>query len=213
MTQCWLFVVAVQVRPDLKPASMATVEAEFEKQPQRSDWQAVRVHRWVVALDTWGHSMHTAKQPVCSPAVNMLFAEKLSMHYVSVAVVHLCRASKAAAGAPKAGGKARGGAAAATAAAAADEPPSMDDLLPRADISGQITGELIGLLGSANWKERKQGLDDVEAILAAAGGRIQPCVSESCGLKAAGGGLVDTPCCKCFWVQASQLLSSCCQGS
>lgn len=53
----------------------------------------------------------------------------------------------------------------------------MDDLLPRADISGQLAGEVIGKLGSANWKERKEGLDEVEAILAAAGGRIQPCVS------------------------------------
>lgn len=105
-------------------------------------------------------------------------AFKFCMHGMSVAVVHLCRASKAA-DAPKAGGKARSGAAAATATAAADEPPSMDDLLPRADISSQITGELIGMLGSANWKERKQGMDDVEAILAAAGGRIQPCVSET----------------------------------
>ena len=50
----------------------------------------------------------------------------------------------------------------------------MDDLLPRADISGQITGELIGKLGSATWKERKEALDAVEGILAAAGGRIQP---------------------------------------
>lgn len=54
----------------------------------------------------------------------------------------------------------------------------MDDLLPRTDISSQITGELIGKLGSANWKERKEGLDEVEAILAAAGGRIRPCVSQ-----------------------------------
>jgi hypothetical protein len=56
----------------------------------------------------------------------------------------------------------------------------MDDLLPRADISGQITGELVGKLTSANWKERKEGLDEVEGILAAAGGRIQPCVSNPC---------------------------------
>jgi cytoskeleton-associated protein 5 len=52
----------------------------------------------------------------------------------------------------------------------------MDDLLPRADISGQITGELVGKICSANWKERKEGLDEVEAIVAAAGGRIQPSV-------------------------------------
>jgi hypothetical protein len=35
----------------------------------------------------------------------------------------------------------------------------------------------VGKLTSTNWKERKEGLDEVEAILAAAGGRIQPCVS------------------------------------
>lgn len=53
----------------------------------------------------------------------------------------------------------------------------MDDLLPRTDISGQITGELVTMLGSANWKERKAALDEVEGILASAGGRIQPTVS------------------------------------
>jgi hypothetical protein len=53
----------------------------------------------------------------------------------------------------------------------------MDDLLPRADISGSINGELLGKLTSANWKERKEGLGEVEGLLAAAGGRIQPCVS------------------------------------
>jgi hypothetical protein len=42
------FCTAAQVSADLKPASMATVEAEFEKQPQRSDWQATRVSRSVV---------------------------------------------------------------------------------------------------------------------------------------------------------------------
>jgi hypothetical protein len=42
--------MAAQVSPDLKPASMTTVEAEFEKQPQRSDWQATRVSRSVVTL-------------------------------------------------------------------------------------------------------------------------------------------------------------------
>ena len=43
-------VSCLQVRPDLKPASMATVEAEFEKQPQRNDWQAARVSRWATCL-------------------------------------------------------------------------------------------------------------------------------------------------------------------
>jgi hypothetical protein len=53
----------------------------------------------------------------------------------------------------------------------------MDDLLPRADISGQITGDLVGRMSSSVWKERKEALDEVEAIVNSAGGRIQPCVS------------------------------------
>lgn len=52
----------------------------------------------------------------------------------------------------------------------------MDDLLPRADISGQIAGA-VAALGSANWKERKAALDEIEGVLAAAGGRIQANVS------------------------------------
>lgn len=78
--------------------------------------------------------------------------------------------AKAAGGGSKAKGKG-------AAAAAAEEPPSMDDLLPRADISGQINGDLIALFSSANWKERKDAMEQVEGIIAAAGGRIQPCVS------------------------------------
>ncbi len=61
-------------------------------------------------------------------------------------------------GAPAAvaGGKGdRGGAAAASAAVADDRstvPADLTDLLPRTDISGQVTEELIRRLGSANWK-------------------------------------------------------------
>jgi hypothetical protein len=90
-----------------------------------------------------------------------------------------------ASGGAKAGGKARGGGGGAAATAATEELPSMDDLLPRADISGQITGELISKLNSSNWHERKEGLDLVEGILTGAGGRIQPGVSVACcGLQA-----------------------------
>lgn len=35
-------------------------------------------------------------------------------------------------------------------------------------------GSLLEALGSANWKDRKQALDDVEGLLVAAGGRIEP---------------------------------------
>ena len=88
-----------------------------------------------------------------------------------------CRTAKPAAssGAAPRGGRVPAGGSSGGAAAAA-EPPSMDDLLPRADISSQISGELLTKLGSANWKERKEALDDVDAMLMAAGGRIQPCV-------------------------------------
>eukprot|EP00775_Hariotina_reticulata_P007310 gene7310-7523_t len=123
--------LADMVRPDLKPALMATVEVEFGKHPQQSGWQATRVSRVAAAR------------------------------------------GKAAAGRPVKGKAGAGGASAAT-----EEPTSMDDLLPRADISGQITGELVSKLCSANWKERKEGLDEVEAIIAAAGGRIQPSVGD-----------------------------------
>lgn len=37
--------LAEMVRADLKPATMATVEAEFSKNPQQSEWQAKRVCR------------------------------------------------------------------------------------------------------------------------------------------------------------------------
>ena len=52
----------------------------------------------------------------------------------------------------------------------------MDDLLPRADISSQISSAFMANLTSANWKERKAALDELEQILAGAGNRIQPSV-------------------------------------
>jgi hypothetical protein len=52
----------------------------------------------------------------------------------------------------------------------------MDDLLPRADISGAIAPH-VAALGSANWKERKAALDEIDAAIASAGGRIQANVS------------------------------------
>lgn len=61
-------------------------------------------------------------------------------------------------GAPAAvaGGKGDRGRAAAASAAAADDKPTvpadLTDLLPRTDIGGQVTEELIRRLGSANWK-------------------------------------------------------------
>ena len=48
----------------------------------------------------------------------------------------------------------------------------MDDLLPRKDISGLITGKLVQQLGSSNPKERMKAVDDVDEVVRGAGGRI-----------------------------------------
>ena len=48
-----------------------------------------------------------------------------------------------------------------------DEEEDMDDLMPRTDISGKLTEELITKLGDANWKIRKEALDEVKAIFEA----------------------------------------------
>lgn len=93
-------------------------------------------------------------------------------------VIVLCRVAKpgrAAGGGASKGGKGK------AAAVAASEEISMDDLLPRADISGQISSTLLANLASTNWKERKEGLDEVEQIIASAGNRIQPDVSGQLG--------------------------------
>ena len=62
-----------------------------------------------------------------------------------------------------------------------DEPPPAfepDALLPRTDISNQISSKLVANLGSANWKERNAALDEVEEVIKSAGGRIQPTVGD-----------------------------------
>lgn len=70
------------------------------------------------------------------------------------------KAKKAAAAAPSAGG-----AAAVDDVAEEDEEEAgglnVDDLLPRADISGAITPALLGMISSSNWKERNAGVDQV----------------------------------------------------
>jgi len=49
---------------------------------------------------------------------------------------------------------------------------SMDDLLPRVDISSQVTTSLIASISNSNWKTRNAALDELENILKEAGGRI-----------------------------------------
>ncbi|KAG1675584.1 hypothetical protein FOA52_014172 [Chlamydomonas sp. UWO 241] len=59
-------------------------------------------------------------------------------------------------------------------AAGASAGGACDDLLPREDISGGLNDNVMSLLVSSAWKERKMGMDEVERLLTAAGGRIQP---------------------------------------
>ncbi|KAM4603075.1 cytoskeleton-associated protein 5-like [Polymixia lowei] len=42
------------------------------------------------------------------------------------------------------------------------------DLLPRADISDKITGQMLAKIGDKNWKIRKEGLDEMAAVISEA---------------------------------------------
>ena len=48
----------------------------------------------------------------------------------------------------------------------------LDDILPRTDISKQLTPKLMPLFGDNDWKKRKEAADKVEEILKAANMRI-----------------------------------------
>lgn len=66
-------------------------------------------------------------------------------------------------------------------ASADDEPAAAfdpDALLPRTDISTQLSSKLVANIGSSNWKERNAALEEVEEIMKSAGGRIQPSVGD-----------------------------------
>ena len=56
------------------------------------------------------------------------------------------------------------------------EEDPMEDLFPRVDISPQLTDSLIQKLGDAQWKIRKEGLDEVAAILESANKRLAPSI-------------------------------------
>ena len=51
---------------------------------------------------------------------------------------------------------------------------SAEDLVPRVDIGSQVNGDIVKKLGDANWKVRKEGLDDLMAVLDAANRKIKP---------------------------------------
>ncbi|XP_063800617.1 cytoskeleton-associated protein 5 isoform X2 [Pseudophryne corroboree] len=46
-----------------------------------------------------------------------------------------------------------------------DAPADVMDLLPRTDISDKITSDLVSKIGDKNWKIRKEGLDEVTAVI------------------------------------------------
>jgi len=51
--------------------------------------------------------------------------------------------------------------------------PTLEDLLPRTNISADITSEILEMLTDANWKIRKEGLEKIEGIIASANRRIE----------------------------------------
>ncbi|KXS18928.1 ARM repeat-containing protein [Gonapodya prolifera JEL478] len=54
----------------------------------------------------------------------------------------------------------------------------LEDLIPRVDISSQISDKLLADLGDGNWKTRKEGLDEVTKIIESANKRIKPNIGE-----------------------------------
>lgn len=58
--------------------------------------------------------------------------------------------------------------------ATADVGDSTEDLFPRVDISGQVSGKLVEEMGNAQWKVRKEALDELTKIIEAANKRIKP---------------------------------------
>nr|VZI06113.1 unnamed protein product [Spirometra erinaceieuropaei] len=59
-------------------------------------------------------------------------------------------------------------AAAAQEAAAEPEVPDPEDLVPRTDISDKLTEEMLNLLVSKAWKERQEGLNQIQEVLTSA---------------------------------------------
>ncbi|KAF7644640.1 hypothetical protein LDENG_00218580, partial [Lucifuga dentata] len=53
----------------------------------------------------------------------------------------------------------------------------VEDLLPRTDISAKITVEMVNKIGDKNWKVRKEGLDEMAAVISEAR-FIQPSVGD-----------------------------------
>ncbi|TPX36658.1 hypothetical protein SmJEL517_g01345 [Synchytrium microbalum] len=62
--------------------------------------------------------------------------------------------------------------------AGTDITESTEDLIPRTDISSQMSTELISEINDANWKTRQEGLDKVLQILESANKKIKPNVGE-----------------------------------
>ncbi|KAK0530495.1 hypothetical protein OC842_003911 [Tilletia horrida] len=68
-----------------------------------------------------------------------------------------------------------GGGAGGAGAAAADD--ALDDLIPRVDLDKLVSSSMVSKLGDANWKERKEACEDIQAILQA-NQRLKPNLSD-----------------------------------
>jgi len=152
--------LADAVRPDVKPALMATLEGEFERRPKGDFAQPFKyVSRAAAGGGAGGGGGGARAEPAA--------------------------ASAAGAGRPP---RAPAAAAARVAAPAARPPPAPrggddprgddeedDSLLPRADASARIASpSLLQSLVSSDWKERKSAVEAIDAALSASGSRIGP---------------------------------------
>ena len=122
----------------------------------------------------------------------MLTAPPLPSQVVPTRKVRSSKRQKAAAAAKAGDDSARGAEAAADEGEEEEEEAgaaNLEDLLPRTDNSGSTTPTLLSMIGSANWKERNAGVEEVAALLQGAGNRIGPDVGELFGaLRVRGGG-------------------------
>lgn len=118
------------IRPNVKPALMTTVEAEFGKNPQDTSFVAKRKMK----------------------------GEKKAALSTQEAAMEICGEDDGDDG-----------------GAVAFNP---DDILPRADISQAVNDKIAAQLNDANWKERKEAMEEIERLLVASGNRIQPTVGD-----------------------------------
>ena len=154
--------LAAMIRNDVKPALMTALEDAFKNNPQQQVWCKT------AKLQPHGELIPCYSPDLTSKGGSAVLASQV----VATRKVRNAK-PKAAAGGRKSGPSDTG-------SAHEEDAPAFDpdELLPRTDISSQITSKLIASLGSSNWKERNHTMDEVEDMLKSAGGRIQPALGD-----------------------------------